>query len=39
MRALEPEQGQLLCWFAILAMGVTHGGMFFVKDLAADCAA
>ena len=33
------ELGQPLHWVTIHAIGVTHGEMFFVKDLAADCAA
>jgi kynurenine formamidase len=30
--------GQPLHWVSIPAMGVTHGEMFYLKDLAADCA-
>ena len=33
------ELGQPLHWVTIPAIGVTHGEMFFLKDLAADCAA
>ena len=33
------ELGQPLHWVTIPAIGVTHGEMFYVKDLAADCAA
>jgi kynurenine formamidase len=33
------ELGQPLHWVTIPAMGVTHGEMFFLADLAADCAA
>jgi kynurenine formamidase len=33
------ELGQPLHWVTIPAMGVTHGEMFYVKELAADCAA
>ena len=33
------ELGQPLHWVTIPAMGVTHGEMFYVKELAEDCAA
>jgi kynurenine formamidase len=33
------ELGQPMHWVTIPAMGVPHGEMFYVKDLAADCAA
>ena len=40
MRPNETDElGQPLHWVTIPAIGVTHGEMFFLKDLAADCAA
>jgi kynurenine formamidase len=33
------DLGQPLHWVTIPAMGVTHGEMFYVKELAEDCAA